>query len=206
MVKMNNELDELFETQEILQNKGKNAIYCLKHLVEQEKLDSSFYPKLNEFMREFIDEHKLGKKLSLIKQPALLTYINDTFYLDDELLLDNYALNIKNVLSPHVKLTFSNEMQIQPADRILLDKYVEKILAILYEPNKLYKKVISFTTRTLDHNHWAKCFDIYLIDKSCRSPAKINHTGRNLVHCKIDSFNVFSILIKSYEKIEKSSP
>jgi hypothetical protein len=43
----------------IIQNKGNNAMSDLQKLVSEKKIESRFYPELNKFIREFIEENKL---------------------------------------------------------------------------------------------------------------------------------------------------
>ena len=63
----------------------------MREIIHEKNLEASFYPKLNEFIREFIEENKLVSELNLRDMS-----INAIAYE-----LDSYALCIKNIMIKH---------------------------------------------------------------------------------------------------------
>jgi hypothetical protein len=145
-------LDELFETREVLQNKGKYAIIALQYLAEEEKLPGEFYPALNTFMIEFVERFSLVKKLSEVKQADIYSYVNRTMYIDDFLEIDKSALIIKKLVrkyvdkihnyrvTPFAKLTddFNQGKALDEADYEIFDKHACKIICIALKNMEKY--------------------------------------------------------------------
>jgi hypothetical protein len=53
------DINETFESRDAIQNHGFHAFDALREIIHEKNLGVSFYPKLNEFIREFIEDNKL---------------------------------------------------------------------------------------------------------------------------------------------------
>jgi hypothetical protein len=95
-------LDELFETREVLQNKGNLAIITLQKVVSDEKLSGEFYPALNTFMIDFVDKFSLGKKLSEVPLYDISDYVKLVLNNEEKLEMDKIAGEIKQIICPYI--------------------------------------------------------------------------------------------------------
>ena len=90
-------VDELFRSRMVIQKLDISTIDVVQIIVYRNKLEGAFYPKLNEFLREFIEENKIIDEIE--KYPIEFGNYKKNILIADE--IDQYALSIKNILQPY---------------------------------------------------------------------------------------------------------
>jgi hypothetical protein len=97
-------LDEVFESREVLQDKGKFAINALQYLISKERLSGEFYPALNAFMVEFIERFELVEKLSDVEYCDVISFMTAVDNDEDKRVIQRSVLNIKDVIFKHIDI------------------------------------------------------------------------------------------------------
>jgi hypothetical protein len=156
-------LDELFESREVLQDKGTNAINALRYLIAEEKLSGEFYPALNQFMIEFIDRFNLTKRLANVNHCDVTKFMIAIDKDEDKRAVQKSISIIKNIILKYKGLMkhhqyddnklnkafgfYSNaESEIEPEDVEVIRKN-KQIIKFIAERNQNYISPSSFCKR-----------------------------------------------------------
>jgi hypothetical protein len=99
-----NDIDQLFETRTVLQDRGSNAFFALQYLIKKKKLDHVLYPELNTLMINIIDKYDLIEEYKAIDKKEIYKFLLETYNSNNMLEADESAKEIRAIVSKYINI------------------------------------------------------------------------------------------------------